>query len=304
MNDMELRQLRYFAAVAEHEHFTRAAASLNVAQPALSQQVRRLERELGVELFERTSRRVRLSQAGRALLPGARAALMEVEAIETGAQALRGVTAGRVTIGAMQSLGPLDLSGLIAAFHARHPAVDIALREASTREMIDLLEAGELDLAFLTRDERLPETLRAHDLFSEDLMAIVAPGHRLAGRAATRLSALRDDPFVYFKAGTGLRHATDRLAREAGFDPAVRFETNELARVRALVARGLGVAVVPRSEAERPGPRVAALALRPATRRAVAIAWRAGGRPAPAPEAFLALALERAPQTAARPSSS
>src|SRR2546423_960589 len=171
---MELRQLRYVVAVADHLHFTRAAASLHVAQPALSQQVRRLERELGLELFTRTSRTVALTDAGEAVVARARRVLGEVDAIEEGLDA-----------------------------------------------------------------------------------------------------------------------ATQRVLDAAGIEPQVRFETNELTRVRALASRGLGVATMPRSDTVGPGPPVAAIAIGPPKlRRSVGVVWREGRRRAPAAEAFLAFVLE------------
>lgn len=291
---MELRQLRAFAAVAEHRHFTRAAAELHVAQPALSQQVRRLEAELGVELFRRTSRSVALTQAGRLLLPRARAILTEVAAAEEDVQALRGELAGRVVLGAMQSLGPLDLAGLLSDFHARHPSVDVVLREDTTLRMLRMLAADELDLAIATVDRELPAGLTARHMYQEDLVLAVAPDHPLATRRRLRVAELPSDPFIYFRSGSGLRTATERALAEAGIQPRVRFETNDLPRVRSLVARGLGVAIMPRSDTEGAGPPVAAVALGPPPlRRTVGLVWRDARRRPTAAEAFLRFVLER-----------
>src|SRR4030088_3513159 len=154
---MELRQLRYCLAVADHLHFTRAAEALHVAQPALSQQIRRLEAELGLELFARTSRSVALTEAGEQVVVRARRILAEADAIGEDVDALRGVLRGRVVVGSMQSLGPLDLSGLLADFHAQHPGVDVVLREDTTQRMVAMLAADELDLAVATIDEPAPE---------------------------------------------------------------------------------------------------------------------------------------------------
>src|SRR4051812_13504293 len=126
---MDLRRLRYFAALAEHGHFTRAAESLHVAQPALSQQIRRLEEELGLPLVHRTTRRVALTEAGELLAARARRILAEVDAASAEMADLAGVRAGRVVVGAMQSLGAFDLSALLAAFHERHPGVELTVRE-------------------------------------------------------------------------------------------------------------------------------------------------------------------------------
>ena len=163
---MELRQLRYVVAVADHLHFTRAAAELHVAQPALSQQVRRLERELGLELFTRTSRTVALTDAGEAVVARARRVLGEIDAIEEDLDAMRGILRGRVELGSMQSLGPFDLPRVLADFHARHAGVDVVLREETTQRMLAMLRADQLDLAVATIDEPPPDGLVTHPLYS------------------------------------------------------------------------------------------------------------------------------------------
>jgi DNA-binding transcriptional LysR family regulator len=290
---MELRQLRYFAAVAEHRHFTRAAGELRVAQPALSQQVRRLEAELGVELLRRTSRSVALTEAGEALLSRARRILAEAEAARADLDALRGLLTGRVVLGAMQSLGPIDLPGLLADFHARHPGVDVVLREETTRQMVAMLAADELDLAVASTDAEMPPGLESRRLYEEELVLVVARGHPLAARRQIRPASLPPGPYIFFREGSGLRAATERMLEAAGIAPQVRFETNELSRVRALASRGLGVAIMPRSDTEGADPPVAAISLAPKLRRRVGLLWRAGRRRPPAAEAFLEFALER-----------
>ena len=290
---MELRQLRYCVAVADHLHFTRAAAALHVAQPALSQQIRRLEGELGLDLFARTSRSVALTQAGEAVVGRARRILAEADAIEQDVEALRGVLRGRVVIGAMQSLGPFDLPGLLADFHGRHPGVDVVLRENTTQRMLAMIGADALDLALAGIDGPLPAGVDTQPLYSEDLVLVVAPDHPLAGRRRIRPEALPPGPFVFFREGSGLRSATQRVLDAAGIEPQVRFETSELSRVRALAARGLGVALMPRSDTEGPGPRVATVDIGPPTpRRSVGLVWRTGRRHAPAAKAFLEFALD------------
>jgi LysR family transcriptional regulator, transcription activator of glutamate synthase operon len=290
---MELRQLRYCVAVADRLHFTRAAEDLHIAQPALSQQIRRLESELGLELFARTSRSVALTEVGEAVVARARRILAEVDAVEQDLDAVRGVLRGRVVIGAMQSLGPFDLPGLLAEFHHRHPGVDVVLRENTTRRMLAMIDGDELDLALAGIDVPLPDGVEAQPLYSEDLVLVVAPDHPLAGRRRIRPEMLPAGPFFFFREGSGLRSATLRALDAAGIEPQVRFETSELSRVRALASRGLGVAIMPRSDAEGPGPRVATVDIGPPRpRRSVGLVWREGRRRAPAAEAFLQFALD------------
>jgi LysR family transcriptional activator of glutamate synthase operon len=299
---VELRQLRYFIAVAEHRHFTRAAAGLHIAQPALSQQIRRLEDELGLELLARTSRSVALTQAGELLLVRARRALAEVDGAVEDLDALKGLARGRVVVGAIQSLGPFDLPGLLAGFHAAHPGVDILLREDTTQRLIGLLSADELDLAVATIDPPPPDELAFSALYEEELVLAVRTGHPLAGRRRLTLADLPDDPFIFFRAGSGLRATTERALAAAGIEPRVRFESSELSRVRALVSRGLGVAIMPRSETRSPGPRVAAIALGPpALKRQVGLLWRRDRRHPPAAQAFLGFAGQRARAPGAPP---
>src|SRR5262245_60298843 len=141
---MELRQLRYLVTLADERHFTRAAARLHIAQPALSQQVRRLEDELGIALVDRTTRHVALTEAGARLVARARRIIGEVDAATEELSELAGIRTGRVVIGAMRSTGPFDLSALIAAFHFRHPAVELVVREEPSEVMLQKLHADEL----------------------------------------------------------------------------------------------------------------------------------------------------------------
>jgi LysR family transcriptional regulator, transcription activator of glutamate synthase operon len=290
---MELRQLRYLVTLADERHFTRAAARLHIAQPALSQQIRRLEDELGIALVDRTTRHVALTAAGERLVARARRALAEVEAATAELSELSGIRTGRVVIGAMRSTGPFDLSALLAAFHARHPGVELVVREEPSEVMLQHLHADALDVAFLAvnRLDAGPD-IQLHPLLSEPLVALLAPGHRLAGRRRLDMAELRDERFVVFGEGGSLRRIVVQGAREAGFEPQLAFESTEQQRIRAMVSRGLGVALLPASEAEHAGPPVAAVPVcKPALARDVTLAWRANRRHSPAARAFLELAL-------------
>jgi LysR family transcriptional regulator, transcription activator of glutamate synthase operon len=291
---MELRQLRYLVALAEELNFTRAAEREHVAQPALSQQIRRLEDEIGLPLVERTTRHVALTDAGDVLLVRARRVLAELEAAGTELQALRGMDTGHVTIGSMHTMGPIDLSLPLALFHDLHPGVGLTVREQSSEEMAEMLRIDEIDLAFLSVTERVESHgLGLHQLVSEELVVLLPPMHPLSGRAEVRMAELADEQFISFRAGARLRELLFAAGREAGFEPRVTLESNESQRIRRLVARGLGVAILPRSDAERPGAEVAVARLvAPSLRRDITLAWREGRRLAPAAAAFLDLARE------------
>jgi DNA-binding transcriptional LysR family regulator len=289
---MDLRQLRYLVALAEERNFTRAAASVHVAQPALSQQIRKLEDELGLALVERTTRRVALTRAGELLVVRARRILAELEAAETELQALHGMFTGHVTIGAMHTMGPVDLSLALALFHERHPAVGLTVCEQSSGEMAELLRVDELDLAFLSVTERVESHgLGLHQLVSEELVVVLSLEHRLAQRQQLRMAELASEHFISFREGARLRELLVGAGRDAGFEPRVTLESNETQRIRRLVARGLGVAILPRSDAEGPGAQVCVATLvEPALSRDITLAWREGRRHAPAAAEFLELA--------------
>jgi DNA-binding transcriptional LysR family regulator len=284
---VDLHQLRSFSAVARHRHFTRAAAELHIGQPAVSQHVRRLEAELGVRLLNRTTRSVELTEAGRLLLARSERALAELEAGVAELDELKGLVRGRLTIGAMQWLEPYDLAAALATFHALHPAIDIRVVEEVAQSMLGDLVADQLDVAFVPIEGGLPPGLSAELLFEDELVLVVAAEHPLAGRSQVSLATLRDEPFVFLREGTGLRRAVEIAAHTAGFEPHARFETNELSRVLALVARGLGVSAVSRAVAEAASDQVVAVRLRPALRRQVGLVWRAGRHRTPAANAFL-----------------
>ncbi|HEY2436702.1 MAG TPA: LysR family transcriptional regulator, partial [Solirubrobacteraceae bacterium] len=285
-------QLRYLVALAEEGSFTRAAESEHIAQPAVSQQIRRLEDELGLALVERTTRRVSLTEAGELLVVRARRIMAEIEAAEIELQALRGMYAGHVTLGAMHTMGPVDVSLALALFAARHPNVQLTVREHASEEMAGMLRADELDLAFLSVTERVESHgLGLHQLVSEELVVLLPLEHRLARRKNVRMVELADEPFISFREGARLRELLMAAGRSANFEPRITLESNESQRVRRLVSRGLGVAILPRSDAEGPGADVAVAELiEPSLSRDITLAWREGRRLSPAAAEFLELA--------------
>ncbi|MDQ6775338.1 MAG: LysR substrate-binding domain-containing protein [Actinomycetota bacterium] len=289
---MELRQLRYLLALAEERHFTRAAARAHIAQPALSQQIRRLEDEVGLPLVERTTRRVALTDAGELLVDRARRILAEVDAAQSELEALRGVQRGHVTVGAMHTMGPVDVSLVLAIFHERHRGVELTVREQSSEELAEMLRVDELDLAFLSVTERIESHgLGLQQLVSEEIVAVLPADHPLAGRHRIRMAELSGERFISYRDGSRLREVLVSAGRDAGYEPHVTLESNESQRIRRLVARGLGVAILPRSDAESPGADTAAVTLTsPGLTRDITLAWREGRRHAPAAAEFLELA--------------
>ena len=221
----------------------------------------------------------------------ARRILAEVDAAEQELEARAGVRAGRVIIGAMQSLGPFDLPGLLREFHRRYPHVDLTVREEVSEPLVAMVEDDTVDMAFLSLAEAARHgTLATEPLVTEPIVALLPTGHRLAGRARLALNELRDEPFVTFREGAGVRRILLHAAAAAGFEPQIAFESNNVQRIRELVSIGLGVAVVPESDGGDPGPPVAASAVSPPMTRDVTLVWRETRRHSPAARAFLELA--------------
>src|SRR5207248_2472543 len=245
---MDLRQLRYLVALSEERNFTRAAEREHIAQPALSQQIRRLEEEVGVALVERTTRRVAITDAGVQLVARARRMLAELDAARVELEEVRGLRTGHVTVGTMHTMGPVDVSLALAVFHERHPGVELTVREQSSEELAAMLRDDELDLAFLSVTERVEgHGLALQELVSEELVLIVAEDHRLAARRSVRMAELAGEEFISYREGARLRELLLAAGREAGFLPRVTLESNESGRIRRLVARGLGIAILPRA---------------------------------------------------------
>ncbi len=289
---MDLRQLRYLVALAEERHFTRAAAREHIAQPALSQQIRRLEDEVGLALVERTTRHVAITRAGQLLVARARRILAELDAAQSELQGVRGLQTGHVAVGAMHTMGPVDVSLALAIFHERHPGVELTVREMSSEELAGMLRVDELDLAFLSVTERIESHgLGLHQLVSEELVVVLPLGHPLAGRRRVRMAELSGEQFISYREGARLRELLRSAGLQAGFEPQIKLESNESQRIRRLVARRMGVAILPRSDAVTPGAEVAVVKLvHPSLHRDITLAWREERRLPPAAAEFLELA--------------
>jgi len=285
---MELRQLEYFVAVVEEASFTKAAARVRVAQPGVSAQVRRLERELGEELLDRSGRTVRPTAVGAAVLPYARAALEAAACVRLAVQEHTGLLRGRVAVGMVVACGLPDVPDLLEAFHAEHPAVDITLHEASSDELVDGIRAGRLDLALVGLAGDTPPGIESRVIIDEPLVAAVARGDPLANRRTVGLRRLVQRPLVGMPRGTGLRAALDDACATAGVEADVAFEAGDPGVVAQLAERGLGVAILPASVAEAHRATLHALTVtRPSLRSRMELAWRADGPASPAARALV-----------------
>jgi DNA-binding transcriptional LysR family regulator len=279
---MELRQLRYLDAVARHRSFTQAALDVHVAQSALSQQVGRLERELGVELLRRTTRRVEVTEAGELVLVRARRALAEADGVRADLDALQGLVRGTLRLGGLPPVGPVPPAALIAAFSRAHPELAITVREDVAFTLLDQLRDGGLDLVMALVDPDALDGLEGARLRDEELVLITPLDHPLARSKRVRVERLAGEALVAYGAGSALRDALHRLVPGAR----VVAEANELETVRELTARGLGMTLMPRSVVASHDDRLAIRPLIPPHALPVSLVWRAGERPTPAAQAF------------------
>ena len=267
MNRVELRHLRYFIAVAEERHFGRAAARLHMAQPPLSQQIRQLEHELGLQLLTRTTRRVDLTAAGEAYLARAREIVSAVSAAAGEAQRVAAGLQGRLVIGCVGSATYSLLPQLVRTLRDQLPDVEVAVQgEMLAPDQLQALLAKRIDLGLL-RPPVGEEALRV-DVLRADRLIVALPGrHRLAARQHLRLRDLAAEDFIIHAGGGRSVMHGEVLARcrEAGFEPRVRHEVAETSTLVTFVAAGLGVAVVPAPVAEL---RVPGVEYRPLTGKA------------------------------------
>jgi DNA-binding transcriptional LysR family regulator len=250
MAAMELRQLQAFVAAADEGGITRAAQRLHIVQSAISASLRRLEAELGTPLFERRARGVRLTDAGRALLPHARAALAASEAGREAVDAVRGGLRGVVRLGIMQSQSPpgsrVSVPGILREFHDRHPGVELRVGHMSggSVEMAAQVAEGTLDLAFVALHDA-PPGVELTPLASEPITLICAIEHRLAARGSVTLADLAGEPLAETPPGWGTRILTERAFAAAGLERTSAFEINDISTILDLVRNDLAVTLLP-----------------------------------------------------------
>lgn len=244
---MELRQLQYFVAAAKAEHFTRAARHLNIVQSALSSSVRALEEELGAQLFVRTTRKVRLTAAGRTLLEKAEIVLEAARDAQEAVAAITQARAGKLRVGTVQGLPAfLDLPALLARFHQRHPQIEVRLIQGGAAHLLEKVRSGILDLAVLPMFEPASD-ISTSMIACEDLVVVCAQDHPLRPAASISLKDLSSYAFVDFEPDWGTRKLIDAAFFDAGIERRIAFEVSDLSTQLDLVERGLGLALVPES---------------------------------------------------------
>ncbi len=290
MTSVELRQLATFVAVAEEASFTRAAHRLHVVQSAVSSGVRSLERQLGAALFTRTTHRVELTDAGRALLPEARATLAAAAAAREAVDQVRGGLRGTVRLGILQApvMRPVHVPRVLATFRAQHPGVAVEVRHAGGSTMAaEQLREGRLDLAFIALVPRAAPGLTLTPLWREPFRLALPADHRLSGASSVELADLTQEAFAELPAGWGTRLATDRAFAAAGVRRTITYEVNDTATVVEFVRHGLAVTLMPASVVEDLPDVTAVPVAAPDLAFEIAIAVAADRRRSAATEALL-----------------
>ncbi|GAA3844247.1 LysR substrate-binding domain-containing protein [Brevibacterium ammoniilyticum] len=321
---MNLEQLASFVEVADTGHFTKAAATLHLAQPSLSRQISTLEKELGAELFHRARGHITLTAAGAALLPTARRMLADAEAIRLDMDELAGLRQGRVRLGATPTLCVSLVAEALSRFHAEHPGIELEVVEKGSRELVEALGAGQLDLALITRTVDLgaqTPRLQMQEVLREDLVVITAcddggdvsddgeagargggAGAGLARTDTITLAEVAARPQVVFHHGYDLREATSAAFEAAGLTPDVVVAGVEMDAAIRFVERGLGLAIVPAMVLVH-RPRLRSIRLvDPGLSRIVSLASRADVRPTAAASAMERMVLSTARTLAAEDS--
>jgi DNA-binding transcriptional LysR family regulator len=295
---MDVRQLRCVEAVARHRHFTRAADELHVAQSALSHQVSRLESELGIALFDRTSRRVTPTEAGLAIAARARRVLAELDEARQEVDQLRGVLRGRIWIGPLLRAGDLDVPGVLARFSQEHPGLEVGLREGIAEDMLRYLAADEIDAAFCLLAREITNDL-VSERVGEDEVVIAFGPDAAPSRPHVSVAELAQRTLVGPRRGSAVIGVLADLFARADSPLRLALESGDPFLLRSLAARGFAAAVLPRSLAQLEGPTVEVRSLDPPATLPVALVWRRDRHPSPAAQAFIDFVRREAATSAA-----
>lgn len=293
---LDVKRMKVFREVAACGSFSAAAESLSFTQSAVSQQVAALEREVGTKLLDRTPRGVRLTDSGRALVAHADAILARLESAEDELAELAGLRGGRLRLASFQSAGATLIPRAVAAFHGRHPKVELGMVEAEPDEAHQLLRAGDIDLSLVYDYAAVPGTLdpelEIEHLIDDVYDAVVPTDHPLAARSRLAMTDLGDEPWVGPTDRSGCRLIVDRACQEAGYDARIAFEADETMAAQALVAAGMGVTIYPRLALSPLHPGVVSRPLADAPTRRIWVARLRGGYRSPACDAMVQILVD------------
>ncbi|MCA0754357.1 LysR family transcriptional regulator [Paenibacillus sp. N4] len=286
---MELRQLNYVIQIAHEKNFSRAAEKLHIAQPSLSQQLSKLEQEIGVLLFRRTTNSVELTQAGQVFVDKSQAILDAVEQLKQEMDDMAQMRRGRLVVGTLPITGSHILPFVLPVFGAQYPQIEVVLVEDTTAKLEQLTASGGTDLCLLSLP-LIDHSLSYEPFMEEEICLAVSPQHPLAGReGAVDIADLQEEPFIGLKRGQGFRQITVELCEQAGFTPQIVFESSNMETIQSLVAGGMGIAFVPKMLTRAKGAEFAPvyLPLNPRPTRTLVVASRKGRYLSKAAEAFI-----------------
>jgi DNA-binding transcriptional LysR family regulator len=289
----DARLLTVFREVATRGSFSEAATALSFTQPAVSQQIARLEREMGTRLLARNARGVTLTPAGEVLLRHAETVLQQLREAEAEVQAVAGVERPRLRVGAFASAAASIMPPALAELRSAHPAANVSMRVVEMPESLDALRTGELDLSVIIDSERapleVPADIEVADLFDDPFLAAIPYSHRLAGRGAIALADLRDEEWMVTGVANSCPDTTIVLdaCREAGFRPEASFSSDDYAAIQGMVASGMGVAMIPSLALVNPRDDIAIRPLRGTSLRRRVRAAVAADRPSALADALL-----------------
>lgn len=292
---MELRQLHYALAIAKELNFSRAAEKLHIAQPSLSQQLAKLEKEIGVQLFSRSTNSVELTHAGKVFMEKAQTIVDMVEMLKREMDDISHMRKGKLVVGSLPITGSHILPLVLPAFQARFPDIEIQLIEDTTSHLEALTAAGETDISLLSLPIGDP-SLAHEPLIEEEICLALPPNHPLAARssadtAAINIAELAKEPFIVLKKGQGFRQISVDLCLDAGFAPRIVFESSNIETVQSLVAAGMGIAFVPQMVTRNAGAPNSPVYIRlaePRPTRMLVVAYRQGRYLPKSAEAFMA----------------
>ena len=289
---MEWQQLEYFRVAAKTEHFHKAAQRLSISQPALSRSITKLEDELGILLFDRTGRSVKLNKFGRLFLHRVEKGMREIEMGVNEINQLKNPYTGTVSIGFLQILGMTIVPEIVSHFNKQYPDVVIHLYQNRIVDSIQQLLNREVDLCLITQVTDQP-AITWHQLLDEELFLYVPVDHPIAGKASVSLSELSKEPFIAFKKELGMRGVIDGFCEQAGFSPFIKFEGEDVPTLTGLVSAGLGVTIIPAFHGISSEKVKRVTISSPYCHRKIGLAWLNGITPSPAVELFKRYILEK-----------
>ncbi len=287
---MELHQLEYVRAVAKYQNFTRAAEEINVSQSSLSQQINKLENELGVRLFERTTRRVKLTPAGVDFVKHANNVLQELEEANRHIQEYLTVERGHIDLGVFPPLGTFNLTSLIADFQKTFPGVKLSFHEAECEDLVGMLTESKINLAFLSEYET--DAVDFYNLMVDEVALIVNAFHPLAVQQSVSLSQLANENFIVPYQTSGICKSFEAACNEAGFNPNVVYYCSHIDTNVGLVQANLGVGVLSYQTALRHESEVKVLRIVPPVIRKISLAAPKNVKYSPAVSVFIKFALQ------------